>query len=963
MRWQFLGMLGPRFTFLTFYPAVAVAALYGGLAGGLTATVVSAALADYFWIEPVGRFEIANAADVIGIIIFLMMGTFVSCLAEAVFRAQARANRAEEQSRFAAEREKAAVELQQSESRYRELVQNANSAIIRWKRDGTITFINEYAQRFFGYGEGDIIGKHVSILLPERDSTGASLRELVQRIVDHPEKFTNNINENILRDGVRVWMAWTNRPVFDRDGQLVEILAIGSDITGRKRAEDEIQRRNAILNGINRILQEALTCDTEKDLGRTCLEVAEEITQSKISFIGEIGSDGLLHDIAMSNPGWDLSSMYDESGRRRPPGNFKIRGLFGCVLLDGASLLVNDPSSHPDSIDTPEGHPPLSAFLGVPLSHDGKTIGMVGLANRDGGYAVEHQHAVEAIAPAIVQAFLHKRAEQALESDLAGLIRMHDLSGRILDKGGLQPLLDDIMEAAVATMGAELGTLQLFEGDSLRIVAAHGHKQPFLEFFEFAENRASVCGEAMRRGERTVVSDVETSPLFAGTPSLAVLREAGVRAVQSTPMISRAGLLLGIITTQWGVPYTPTEQDLWRIDLLARQAADLIEHSQNEEALEESEERLRISKEAAMLGLYDYDFPSGLIDWDKRTRELWAVAPDLPITYEVFMSGIHPEDREHVRRALDKALDPNADGKYCSEFRVVGVNDGVLRWVAATGRVFFYQGRAIRLIGTVQDISGQKSTEEELRRSKEELELRVQKRTMELEASNQALQDFAFIAAHDLQEPLRKVKSFGDMLQKRCGDSLGELEKDYLDRMLRANDRMQSLLVALREYSRLSTEAEPFVDVELTQIVHDVLSDMEIRIKGSGGEVLVGELPVIKADPTQMRQLFQNIIANALKFHKEGEKPVVEVRSAIAEGKVQITVEDNGIGFEEQYVEKIFAPFHRLHGRSEYEGTGMGLAICKKIVERHGGSITAKSAPGAGASFIIRLPALSASRL
>ncbi len=418
-----------------------------------------------------------------------------------------------------------------------------------------------------------------------------------------------------------------------------------------------------------------------------------------------------------------------------------------------------------------------------------------------------------------------KRAEFRLTADLAALTRMHALSGRLLETGGIQSLLQEIMDAAVSIMGAEKGTLQLLEGDSLRIVADHGHRKPFLQFFAYAENTASVCGEATRRGERVVVSDVETSSLFIGTPSLAILREAGVRAVQSTPMISRTGALLGILTTQWGIPYTPDEHDLWRIDLLARQAADLIEHSQAEEAL---------------------------------------------------------------------------------------------------------------------------------LKSRDELELRVQERTTELktymarlEESNQALQDFASIASHDLQEPLRKVTAFGNMLKQKCGGSLEDDGRDYLERILNANQRMQSLLTGLLDYSRVATTSEPFKEVDLSDLIGEVLSDLEVRTVKTGGEVHVETLPVIPADPTQMRQLFQNLIGNALKFHKPGEKPMVQVHSAPnTDSGCEIIVEDNGIGFEEQYLERIFAPFQRLHGRSEYEGTGMGLAICKKIVERHGGSITARSNPG-----------------
>jgi PAS domain S-box-containing protein len=265
------------------------------------------------------------------------------------------------------------------------------------------------------------------------------------------------------------------------------------------------------------------------------------------------------------------------------------------------------------------------------------------------------------------------------------------------------------------------------------------------------------------------------------------------------------------------------------------------------------------------------------------------------------------------------------------------------RWALQKGP----EGSPTGMLEINRDISLRKRAEEQ-----------VKSYMAKLEESNQALQDFASIASHDLQEPLRKVSAFGSMLKQKCGGSLDEQGSDYLERMLNANQRMQSLLAALLEYARLSTRVDPFVDVELSKTVHEVLSDLEVRIKKTGGEVRVEALPVIQADPIQMRQLFQNLIGNALKFCETGKKPIVQVRSVSNTGsECQIVVEDNGIGFEERFLEKIFAPFQRLHGRSShYEGTGMGLAICKKIVERHGGSITAKSAPGEGAAFIVKLP-------
>jgi PAS domain S-box-containing protein len=236
----------------------------------------------------------------------------------------------------------------------------------------------------------------------------------------------------------------------------------------------------------------------------------------------------------------------------------------------------------------------------------------------------------------------------------------------------------------------------------------------------------------------------------------------------------------------------------------------------------------------------------------------------------------------------------------------------------------------------------------------------------ELSRSNEELQEFAFVASHDLQEPLRKIKTFGDRLKATCGDTLSEQGRDYLDRMQNAARRMQTLIEDLLSLSRVTTRAQPFVAVNLFQVTQEVLSDLEISIHQTQATIEVGELPIIKADPLQMRQLLQNLIGNALKFQRPEVLPVVKIYSnilsnssdpvAVGNEQCQIIVEDNGIGFDEKYLDRIFNVFQRLHGRSEYEGTGIGLAICRKIVERHQGSITASSKPGEGAKFIVSLP-------
>jgi PAS domain S-box-containing protein len=270
------------------------------------------------------------------------------------------------------------------------------------------------------------------------------------------------------------------------------------------------------------------------------------------------------------------------------------------------------------------------------------------------------------------------------------------------------------------------------------------------------------------------------------------------------------------------------------------------------------------------------------------------------------------------------------------------------------------QGSITNFISIKQDISERKAAEDALAQ-----------RTDDLARSNQALEDFANVASHDLQEPLRKVRAFGDLLRSKSGRALDDQGGDYLDRMQGAAARMQTLITDLLSLSRVTTQGQPLVSVDLNVVTHEVLSDLVISIEESGGEVEVGALPTIEADPTQMQQLLQNLVGNALKYHRDGVPPVVKIRSRLLNGVngqatgesasedfCEITVADNGIGFDEIYAERIFTVFQRLHGRESYDGTGIGLAICRKIAERHGGHVTATSCPESGSTFTVTLPIL-----
>ncbi len=247
---------------------------------------------------------------------------------------------------------------------------------------------------------------------------------------------------------------------------------------------------------------------------------------------------------------------------------------------------------------------------------------------------------------------------------------------------------------------------------------------------------------------------------------------------------------------------------------------------------------------------------------------------------------------------------------------------------------------------------------------RERAEAEIQDYARKLEESNKELNAFAHTASHDLQEPLRKINAYGELLAEEYGNVVDEEGKKYIQSMQRAATRMQSLITALLSYSRITTKGEPFVPVDLNTVMQETVDDLQVRLKETEGKVECKNLPTIDGDPVQMRQLFTNIVGNSLKYKKDDLSPLVKVSARIKKpgqnqpGQKQciLTVEDNGIGFDQKYSEKIFTIFQRLHGRNEYEGTGIGLALCSKIVKRHGGTISADAIPGEGATFTIKLP-------
>ena len=435
-------------------------------------------------------------------------------------------------------------------------------------------------------------------------------------------------------------------------------------------------------------------------------------------------------------------------------------------------------------------------------------------------------------------------------------------------------------------------------------------------------------------------------------------------------------------------------------------ASEVTQQVETRKRLEETQVNLHEAIKLAQLGTWELELTTGQVHYSNTIRT-WFGFNEPAVSYDQVFEPIHPQDRQRVAKAIQQALEPGSAGDYEAEYRLLNPSTGQERVLHARGKVLYNeQGAAYKVLGTAQDVTLDRALQlalekqvqqrtEELAAANEELALtneelaaanedygvinkELEEANKLLTRSNENLQTFAYVASHDLQEPLRKIQQFGDLLQQAYADELGD-GVTYLKRMQSAAARMSTLIKDLLEFSRISTQRESSGPVWLHDVVKQVLSTLDLSIQETGAQVSVEPLPRVLGDATQLGQLFQNLLTNALKFSRvdatgaptvpqiaittllvrASELPAEVTPARLVAEYYRIDVTDNGIGFEDKYVDRIFQVFQRLHGKNQFAGTGVGLAICEKVVQNHGGAITARSRPGQGATFQVYLPVLS----
>jgi len=696
--------------------------------------------------------------------------------------------------------------LKESETQFKVLIQNLQSGIALIDEGGKFAVVNPSFMRIFGLDkESDIL--NVNSQDWSRWEVYNENSKLLH-VNEHPVRKAAIAGKPVMNQlvGVRnpganrlTWMLVSAEPLLNENNRNNMIICTYYDITESKNSEMQINRQNKLLNGINKVFKESLTCETVENVVEKCLEVAEELTDSDFSFIGEVNENGRLDDLAISPPGWDACTTNLEKSRELI-SNMEIVSYWGRTVTEGKSQIVNDPDSDPDRRGIPEGHPPIKSFLGVPLKQGNRTIGLIALANKEGGYTEQDKNNIETLSVAFVEALKRKQAEIELKYTL------------------------DHLEEQVKERTLEL------------------------------EEAYKILKE----------KEIKYRSLYENAP-------------------------VGIFHSTLDGKYIDVNPEL-----------------------------------ARLLG---YDSPEDLISTVNKT----SIADVIYVN-----KNLRPGFLESALKAKawfkTENLYRRKDGEIIIgdlSFRDLG-NDN--------------DGNPL-LEGFMTDITTRKKSEEKL---KEIIE--------ELERSNNELESFAYITSHDLQEPLRTIASYAQLIERRYKDKLDPDADEFIEFMVDGSRRMKQMIQGLLDYSRVGTRGHEFTEFESEDALNYALSNLGTAISKADAEITSDELPVTFADKDQMVRVFQNLIGNALKFHREGLKPKIHISARKEDGEYIFSISDNGIGLEEQYSNQIFEVFKRLHAIGEYHGTGIGLAIVKRIIDRHGGRVWVESEPCVGSTFYFTIP-------
>ncbi|WP_293098688.1 PAS domain S-box protein [Moorena sp. SIOASIH] len=860
------------------------------------------------------------------------------------------------------ERQQNQHKLYQSEARYRAIVEDQTELICRFRPDGTLTFVNGAYCRYFSKSEKELIGQRFLPLIPDED-----LKRLEQCITSlSPQNPVETVEHRVIMPTGEIrWQQWSDRAIFNEQGQLIELQAVGRDITEHKHADEQLLQKSQALETFSNNLKHLHRLNTTNYQNFELLYADYLETGCKILGM----PTGIISQVHLNS--YTILSVRSDLEGLVAGSEFELKNTYCAVVVREKKTIAY---THVGDMELMHAHPvyqtlKLESYIGTPIFVYGEVYGSLNFSStqvRERDFQPHEREIVELMAQSLGRLIAAHQAEIERQQAEAALLESESTLRSFFNSSALL-----------------MGVVELVDDDILHISDNNSTANFFGTTPEAMQNRlASELGAPKTHIRRWIThyreSQQSNQPIsfeydHTTETDTRWLCATVCPITDTTTPRPRFSYVVDDITDR-----KLAEQELQRQNqrsqLFSEITLKIRQSLQLEQILQTAVTEVQQFLKADRVVLFQLSFDG----WGKVVQE--AVVPGWPIMLGQSIEDpcFHEEYLEQYRQGrVSNICDlENSDIRAChvemlQQFRVkanlvVPIQQQDKLW----GLLIAHQCANPRQWTNFEsELLQQLADQIAIALAQAQLLGTETRQRQELARSNAELQQFAYVASHDLQEPLRKIQAFGDRLQTKYHEQLTEQGQDYLKRMQNAAGRMQVLINDLLSLSRVTTKAKPLVATDLAQVVQEVLSDLELRIQQSGGVVEVGELHTIEADPLQMRQLLQNLISNGLKFRPEPRGNLVKIYSQLLQESVplsyggatvnercQIIVEDNGIGFDPRYRDRIFQTFQRLHGRSEYEGTGIGLAICRRIVERHNGSIMAESIPGQGARFIVRVP-------
>jgi PAS domain S-box-containing protein len=563
-----------------------------------------------------------------------------------------------------------------------------------------------------------------------------------------------------------------------------------------------------------------------------------------------------------------------------------------------------------------------------------------------------------------------RAANAALEQQISDLRQLQELSWKVCSATGLRQALDEVLRAALEVNRTDKGLLSLVanEGTGLTVAASHGFSEEFLQKVQFVPSANGACGSCYAKRQRVIVEDVTTDPLFESYRAAAA--DGGFRAVHSTPLITRAGKMIGVLSVQFVSPHRPTERETRLMDLYARNAADLLENAQLREQLQReldvrqaTAEELRIANERFKLASHGETLTLFEQDRDLRYRWLYPLR-------EQYASAIGRADSDLVAPAEAAPVvalkrDVLTRGEVGRTEVKVSEPQGVRYFDVTVSPKRNVKGEIEGVAGVAFDITARKQTELELMHAKDELarinrelEERVRERTASLTDLLSQMETFSYTVSHDLRSPLRAMCGFAEVLLEDHSAGLNEQGREMVKRIIRGGERMHRLINDVLAYTRVNRDRLELVPISLEEVLRQVVQHAPELQPPRASIVVQAPLPHVLGNEAFLTQVLANLLGNAVKFVPHDRQPRVEITAERHGSFVRLSLADNGIGIKPEHQARLFGLFERLNVDKHYEGTGMGLAIVRRAVERMGGSVGLESDGRTGSRFWLDLPAV-----